>query len=1228
MQYLANGMDIPDELIRQHEEGRVVFFCGAGISYESHLPDFKNLTERVFEGIGELKTLGEAEQFKKERYDAVLGSLENRIAMPSRVRRKVHEILTPDAGRTDNSVATHKALVDLATTRDANPTLKLITTNFDLLFEPFLPTSGPGSRRYVAPFLPTPRIGLWNGIVYLHGRFPKDDDETELANLVLTSGDFGRAYLSEAWAARFVSELLRNYVVCFIGYSLGDQTVRYLMDAVEVYKRSGNKTENVYMFVSESSKDDVVFENKSVIRVLYDENACGGHHAMLHKTLQAWADSYTQGLDGKYGIIRKYAKNDPTSIPDDGYVRKMIWALSGDNDKPALYFAKLSPKPSWGWVACLEDAHVFDDNLLNPSDNRNRSVYFTHWILRYMTQPGCILWAVKNRYKLCKSFLRDAEEACNKHQYTLGNECIKLDAFSEKLWRAILTNQIDDGHERSNGLVLKELKWLKEGDWDTLKLKKIGELFTPKLSIEPLVSFYEEAESREQSRLLESLDIGLTLTWYDAAYFATELRKGLKNRLWSTVENISKAFEDGLDLLYYIYGTYDRENDLTFRIRSIEDSNQNKPVFYNIVACVEMIREGWLELLEKDYITARRMAQQWLSSKHPTMCRFGLYAASVSDVIPCEEWVEFFIANEGYMLWQPAVLHEMLRLFATKGGLLTSKETEALTKTIVKGPPACMRITFTNDEKLVKRILDKGKFIRLEKLVSSGAALPEEIASELAAIKNRNPLFRISSDGSDEYVFWSGTYNSENNVNSQDVPNDLEQLVEWLKTDINRQELAEDDYRLAFREACKSRRTLVIEAINLATSRGIWNRHRIVQALTSMMEPDAISDMAGLVKYIVPIMPTEEWRYLANEIGFWCEKAVKTKKLPDGFIAGLAHRFLDFDDYREGRIRSSDKEMDFVANAINHPIGRYVSALVNECFPATIGKGSGISEPYKTLFTKICTSNQDGFFYGRFVLASRSNALYHADEAWTQKNLLALAKWGASNEHEPVAFWQGFLWQKMIYPPILQCLKNEFEETLNHWSSLGMFKNNYLSLLVGLAVYRNPTFNIDELTNIMHKLDVEKLKIAARYIEEQMVNASNADKDPNAFWRENVFPFLQKAWPKSNNLLTDEIVQSLCVAFVTADEELAKGLNDIWFIKPLRKLGFVCEKIQNSNAITNCPSHVLDLLDKVIDNVNNDIEGYCLEKCLTAMKDAAPGIEQNAKFQRLAELSLYPKRHC
>jgi NAD-dependent SIR2 family protein deacetylase len=48
MQFVPNGPDIPNALLHAHEEGRVVFFCGAGISYPAGLPLFEGLSAICF----------------------------------------------------------------------------------------------------------------------------------------------------------------------------------------------------------------------------------------------------------------------------------------------------------------------------------------------------------------------------------------------------------------------------------------------------------------------------------------------------------------------------------------------------------------------------------------------------------------------------------------------------------------------------------------------------------------------------------------------------------------------------------------------------------------------------------------------------------------------------------------------------------------------------------------------------------------------------------------------------------------------------------------------------------------------------------------------------------------------------------------------------------------------------------------------------------------------------
>ena len=92
MQFIPQGPDIPIELLNLHEEGRVVFFCGAGISCRAGLPSFGKLVERVHEQIKDDITDEEKELIKAHRYDAALNCLERKLTDPSQMRFAVSDV--------------------------------------------------------------------------------------------------------------------------------------------------------------------------------------------------------------------------------------------------------------------------------------------------------------------------------------------------------------------------------------------------------------------------------------------------------------------------------------------------------------------------------------------------------------------------------------------------------------------------------------------------------------------------------------------------------------------------------------------------------------------------------------------------------------------------------------------------------------------------------------------------------------------------------------------------------------------------------------------------------------------------------------------------------------------------------------------------------------------------------------------------------------------------------
>ena len=254
MQFIKSGPDVPDTLLQAHEDGDVVFFCGAGISCTAGLPLFETLVKQIIEKASLSKDEIERDPFlddalNSKNYDTAIHLLESKSYLGrDKVRQYLSEILLSPNFNNRNAKRTHKALLTLSSYAEKT---RLVTTNFDRIFETIIEEEDLNIPHYSAPALPIPK-GRWNGLVYLHGILPEETkqlEQNQFDHLVLSSGDFGLAYLRERWAARFISELFRNYTVCFVGYSLNDPVMRYMMDALAADRMMGESQREVFAFV-------------------------------------------------------------------------------------------------------------------------------------------------------------------------------------------------------------------------------------------------------------------------------------------------------------------------------------------------------------------------------------------------------------------------------------------------------------------------------------------------------------------------------------------------------------------------------------------------------------------------------------------------------------------------------------------------------------------------------------------------------------------------------------------------------------------------------------------------------------------------------------------------------------------------------------------------------------------------------------------------------------------
>lgn len=250
MRFLENGPSIPDELLIARDEGRVVFFCGAGVSRaRAGLLDYFGLAENVILRLGvpadspACKILNEARHIGKRTgvdglisVDRIFGLLEREFLVRD-IESAVANALKPSP---EVDLSAHRIIVDLAKTPEGK--VRLVTTNFDRLFD----HNDVGLKVWQPPRLPDPsRQDEMDGIVYLHGRANKDYSGSEGDGFILSSSGFGRAYLSDGWATTFFREIIDRYVVVFIGYTADDPPIQYLLEALN--KREGQLS-GVYAF--------------------------------------------------------------------------------------------------------------------------------------------------------------------------------------------------------------------------------------------------------------------------------------------------------------------------------------------------------------------------------------------------------------------------------------------------------------------------------------------------------------------------------------------------------------------------------------------------------------------------------------------------------------------------------------------------------------------------------------------------------------------------------------------------------------------------------------------------------------------------------------------------------------------------------------------------------------------------------------------------------------------
>lgn len=1266
MQIVTSGPDVPEALLHAHEEGNVVFFCGAGISYPAKLPDFEGLVKSIYAKCGEVVEGLEKASFANHQYDTTLEHLERRhrggrVA----VREALAASLVPNLKK-KSATDTHKALLQLAQTHKG--ALRLVTTNFDRVFELVAKRQKLQINSAAAPMLPVPK-SRWNSLVYLHGLITPSSDASALDHLVVTSGDFGRAYLTERWAARFVSELFRNYVVCFVGYSINDPVLRYMMDALAADRLLGERTNDAYAFGAcrpgGEAEATLEWRAKGVTPILYHVPPGTKDHSLLHRTLTTWANIYRDGISGREQIVTKYAMSMPTaSTKEDNFVGRVLWAVSSDKGIPARRFAEIEPAPPIEWLYFFSEPRYRHEDLARfgvaPNAKIDPKLEFSfakrptpyrlaqemalvtyrppeysrwddvmhqlaRWLVRYLDHPSLLRWIAKSGSHL-DGILAPmiAQELAKFAELEMKGNTKEIDriratsphaiprAAVRPLWRVLLNGYVKHPSTFSNLYQWKE-QFLKEGLSGSLRMK-LRELLSPRITLREPFRWKNDGESPDRSeRLKDIIDWELVLAEDHVESAIDELRKTSKwdGNLGSLIDDFDILLSDALGILQELGEASEYCDRSYWDLPSIAPHWQNRG-FREWVVLIELARDAWLKVFGERPDRARSIARAWFEKPFPTFKRLALFAASQDDCILPEEWAGWLLIEKSRWLWRIDTRREVMRLLVLQGKKLPADRQAQIEASILNGPPQeDYRDDLAPDD--WKSIADESIWIRLAKLQSSGVVLGSSALARLNELSAEHTHLKFRAHDREEFSHWvsgTGDPDYEPLKASDQAPRTRKQLATWLKLPPDSQR----DYGFVgddgWSEVCRTRLFHVVMALHDLGDAGDWQASRLGSALRTWSQENLALRSWRCASKLVSKIPDQVFLVCAHDIAWWLDAVSKTLDRFEPVFLALCRRLLEIREFSViGKIKT-------LTNAINHPIGLVTQALLTVWLKQDLKDGMKLSHPIKPLFTAICDAEAEHFRAGRMIVAARVITLFRVDQEWTTTHLLPKFSWAADATEARIS-WEGFLWSPRLYLPLFVTWKKEFLEACRRYSEFHEPQRNLVALLTYAALELIETYTYAEFRGVFSELPQEALDQAAEIMAQAMEGAGDQKE---SYWKNRLAPFWTNVWPKSAKLASKNIAAAfarLCVIAGPMFKEVFEAIQG--WLQPLSHPFRIFTVLRDSGLCQRHPREALQFLSAIVDDqtyVPKEF-GQCLDQIVSAL----PDLERDRNHQRLRAFS-------
>ena len=1223
---VAKGPIIPVRLMNELDSGRAVFFCGAGISMgpNSDLPSFGGLVDHVY-GVNHLEPdavekealdLDEPEPDRRRpSLDRALGLLERSDRIGASILRS--NVIERLSKLPRGPLFTHEALIKLSRIGQG---VRLITTNFDNRFV----EAGLDEKLIDAsPKLPVPKPHSWASTVYLHGRILPGDDGS---NLVLTAADFGRAYLTERWAARFITELFREFTVVFVGYSLGDPVMSYMVDALAAERAKGARFATAYAFAEHDGGDASQkrvrdgWLAKNVQPILYNNKQLD--HKLLSDTLVEWARIGADPYQARAQIALNEISKFPTAS-SDSVVERVTWALqvpvaataladsapiTDEDDLPKLeawldMFARagLLSRSAQG-IGGDRTGHENSPVQLvdggfharNPPLPDNVTFQLGRWMARHLHAPQVLAWVLKRGGQLHPSLRHEVRR-------NLAGPVVEIPAKLRHLWTILA---VSDPVDPSAFLWTdNQLKTAASASERRRIEEQVIKSIAPCLIVHPgpssylRLSQYFDKKNKPISPIDTCGHLELSVGDTDHRHLVQDILDN-SDVLSRNAEVLTGYLDHALTLLA---DDGDVHADSYLYRPSISAHDQNRH-HDDWVYLIDLVRDSYFALVYSDGARSKRLLTHWVFSKQYLFRRLALHALTEDRKSDIRLAKKLLITGRRPGLWELELRREVLRFFRLAGARLPRDLRIEIVRAIHAGPKSKAGKALREDSELLRR----EKALRLYKLVQAGATLDKK--SKALADEGKPPAEDIPEER-DEFLSWMGQARwvgpedfTPQNLLTRSIPDVVAALGD-----------GQIDPRgfegLALQQPVKAASAIRCLAKRQEWPKEVWQR--FLWSIAGLRRQQKLK--SRLEEYVARLLsdaPDE----LFSGVGSAAADFVMDLAEVYGVERETSLRTLWHKAWKGVRCDPQVYSDDPVGDALNHTAGKLSEAALTRLWKYEPKANDGLPESVRPYFDAVVT-DPNGYL-GRVMLAARLHQLFTIAPDWTGEHLIPLLSPPGSDEAR--GLWSGYAWTPTVGPNLLAAFKEPFLMVLASHETLGRQGHNLIHLFVAICLEAPNELTTEEIQSVMDSLGEKALSAVLRALAHRL---NGTPEERARAWNDKIKPWLQEYWPSAGARNTTATSEAMLKLIVECGDAFPDAVCwSLHYLRPIR--GFSLFRLEKNEHVENHPDSTVRTLKILVGDGGLLDNKYTLRKILDALGHNVPAMKADPDFRNLYEIAI------